>query len=209
MKHLGVRAACKFANSQAITTDMLDELINNFMTVPYRTEDPASIRYQERCWHLFKRDYEIGEVNNSDGSLCAHYPPTILIPEQEVTAKSREERKGQMDPVADYKRRSECIIDSRNGSSGESASRELSGWVHIDSDGGQYTKSLDTSVQPELAEFGGFTILDTNTNSTEDNKHNGVAQPESEVSIDSIPNQYPLVLVNTDKATHSEYPSQC
>ena len=71
-----------------ICPDSLDDLIGDFIRTPYRPEDPTSHRYIKKCWILFKRDYELGQVQNQDGSLCAHYPPIILIPERERHQKT-------------------------------------------------------------------------------------------------------------------------
>ena len=66
-----------------ITRDILEDLINTFLTIPYKPEDPKSWEFLERCWHLFKKDYKVGQVSNPGGTLCSHYPSIILIPEGE------------------------------------------------------------------------------------------------------------------------------
>ena len=71
-----------------ICPDSLDNLIGDFIRTPYRPEDPSSHKYIKKCWTLFKRDYELGQIQNQDGSLCSHYPPIILIPERERPQKT-------------------------------------------------------------------------------------------------------------------------
>ena len=160
----------KSEQRQLITRDSIDELINTFMTIPYKTDDPSSGQYLERCWYLFKLDYDIGQVANNDGSLCGHYPPTILIPEREVTEESRMESKRQTETAAEQRKR-EYILDINGGfqMSGEDApSRQFSGWVHVDkTDGSLDSRSLEISARPDTREYGSYAVIDGNSNDME------------------------------------------
>ena len=185
IKLLGVINRDRLEKRRSITRDTLDELINTFMTVPYKTEDSSSIRYLQQCRHLFKLDYAVGYVNNSDGTLCAHYPPTILIPERELTDESKRGMKEQIDPAIEHRRMSDFILQNRNGESrlnyDETPSGQLGGWVHVATV--EDTKSVEISAYHEVGECGSYAVIDGNSKfNVEENTHNGVGHLGREVS---------------------------
>ncbi|KAI6654912.1 Myotubularin-related protein 14 isoform X2 [Oopsacas minuta] len=182
---LGVERKCVLlsdSNKGEINKDILDELINNFLTTPYKPEDRSSLQYLEKCWFLFKQDYEIGQVQNQDGSLCAHYPPTLLIPEREKLKVAKPEGKFcEFDPSLDHRRKSESVLDRSADCMCEetTVSRQLLGWVHVEAMGDtDCTRSLDVSGHGDLEDYKSYAFIE---NSKYENQQNGKPKNECEV----------------------------
>lgn len=62
-----------------ITQLCIEDLLRKFISVPYNVLDPHNVKWMQQCLWLFEKDYMIATVDNTDGRLCAHYPPTIII----------------------------------------------------------------------------------------------------------------------------------
>ncbi|XP_072749805.1 phosphatidylinositol-3,5-bisphosphate 3-phosphatase MTMR14 [Anoplolepis gracilipes] len=74
-----------------IHIDTLENLITYFAKNTYKTKD-ADVRTQEimqRCMLLASFDYEYYTIDNSEGSLCGHYPRYLIILEHEKIRSSR------------------------------------------------------------------------------------------------------------------------
>lgn len=64
----------------------LEALCNLFKQNAYSVgyETPAAAEALGKCKALLELDYKVVEINNSDGTLCAHYPSKILICQSEL-----------------------------------------------------------------------------------------------------------------------------
>ncbi|TGZ62913.1 hypothetical protein CRM22_007169 [Opisthorchis felineus] len=56
-------------------------LRRNFSEYYFRSYKDDITAVSERCSTLVRRDYYIKELENSDASMCAHYPPALFLPE--------------------------------------------------------------------------------------------------------------------------------
>eukprot|EP00038_Savillea_parva_P019844 m.29248 g.29248 ORF g.29248 m.29248 type:complete len:718 (-) comp4578_c0_seq2:2096-4249(-) len=71
----------------------IEEVFNTIRHFASRTparNDPEMLEMQAKCLALFNRDTVCEVVPNTDGSLCAHYPPNIIVPTSSLNKDSEE-----------------------------------------------------------------------------------------------------------------------
>ena len=147
--------------SKPITKEILEDLINTFLTIPYKPEDPKSRELLERCWHYFKKDYKVGQVQNTSGTLCSHYPSIILIPEDEIANREQENGADEMEEV--IIRSSSLSVDTVSDSCLVNRDRtetdgEISEWVKIDHEDGEMTKALISNHENHTSEIATYAL---------------------------------------------------
>eukprot|EP01135_Chromosphaera_perkinsii_P003660 Nk52_evm39s250 gene=Nk52_evmTU39s250 len=72
-----------------ICADDVNQLLNHFVQFDYTEKQYEDYRSQVQkiCAKLYERDYDIAVIDNSNGRLCNSYPPEIIVPLREKTAR--------------------------------------------------------------------------------------------------------------------------